>query len=313
VIVYVHPIFDKAPGRPVENFDEHKCSPKNGTEPKGALNMPTESKTPDAPIMLAPHRLADDWTMLPAWAPLPGLGVLAVNSFLLKGPEPVLVDTGMACLADAYIAALEREIDPAEIAWIWISHADADHIGNLQRVLDRAPNARIVTPFLGMAKLGLMGFDLGRVRALQPGADFDAGGRRLHPLRPLYYDAPETTGFYDGAADLLFTVDSFGAVLPAPVASVEDATREDLTRGMQLWSSIDAPWLAQTDRAAMARGLAAIEQRAPRHLISAHLPPLGGRVATLTRPVAEAYAGSPIAPADALAVESVFAVLSQAA
>lgn len=268
--------------------------------------MSTEGKTIDAPIMLAPHRLTDDWAMLPAWAPLPGLGVLAVNSFLLKGPEPVLIDTGMACLGDAYLAALEQEIDLADLAWIWISHADADHIGNLQRVLDRAPEARVVTTFLGMAKLGLMGFDLGRVQPLlQPGAVFDAGGRRLHPLRPLYYDAPETTGFFDPAADLLFTVDSFGAVLPVPVPMVEAAAAEDLRNGMLIWSSVDAPWLAQTDRAAMARGLAAIERRSPRHLISAHLPALGGCVTTVTRPVAEAYGSGAIPPADALAVETV--------
>ncbi|HVY98543.1 MAG TPA: MBL fold metallo-hydrolase [Dongiaceae bacterium] len=275
--------------------------------------MSAETKTLDAPIMLSPHRLTEDWTMLPGWAPLPGLGVLAINSFLLKGPQPVLVDTGMACMGDAYLAALEREIDPAEIAWIWISHADADHIGNLQRVLERAPRARVVTAFIGMAKLGLMGFDLSRVELLRPGADFEAGGRRLHPLRPLYYDAPETTGFFDPAADLLFTVDSFGAVLPAPVATVEDAAPGDLHHGMVTWSSIDAPWLAQTDRAAMARGLAAIERRQPRHLISAHLPPLGGRVSTVTRPLAGAYGSGAVAPADGLAVETVLGALDRIA
>jgi flavorubredoxin len=275
--------------------------------------MSADTKTLDAPIMLAPHRLTADWTVLPAWAPLPGLGVLAVNNLLLKGAEPLLVDTGMACLGDAWFAALEQAIDPGDLRWIWISHADADHIGNLQRVLDRAPKARVVTPFLGMAKLGLMGFDLSRVQPMQPGADIEAGGRRLHPLRPLYYDAPETTGFFDAAADLLFTVDSFGAVLPAPVASVEDAAAADLKQGMLTWSSIDAPWLAQTDRAAMARGLARIERRAPKHLVSAHLPRLDGRVTTLTRIVAAAYGSGAIPPADALALESVMGAIERIA
>jgi flavorubredoxin len=102
-------------------------------------------------ILNKPRRLGADWTMFNAWAPLPGLGAIAINSLLLKGKEPVLVDTGIAPLGDAFMAQLEQEIDPKEIAWIWISHADVDHIGALQKVMDRAPKARVVTGYLGMA------------------------------------------------------------------------------------------------------------------------------------------------------------------
>jgi flavorubredoxin len=241
------------------------------------------------PIQRPPHRIDADWTLLNAWAPLPGLGVIAVNSLLLKGKEPVLVDTGIAPLGDAFMAALEQEIDPADLAWIWISHADVDHIGALQRVLERAPRAKVVTGFLGMAKLGLLGFDMGRVQFLEPGSVFEAGGRRLHTVRPVYFDAPETMGFFDPAASLLYSVDCFGAVLPVPADTVEDVDRETFRDGMLAWSSIDAPWLNCADGAALARGLAAIERLAPAHLVSAHLPPLEGAVTSLTRPIADAY------------------------
>lgn len=258
-----------------------------------------------APALRAPRKITADWTMLRSWAPLPGLGALAVNTLLLKGREPVLVDTGLAVLGDGFMAELEREIDPAEIAWIWISHADADHIGNLQRVLDRAPKAKVVTAYLGVAKLALLGFDLGRVQMLQPGDVFEAGGRRLHPVRPPYYDAPETTGFYDPAADLLYVADCFGALLPAPVEQVEDAPKEALHQGMMTWSALDAPWLAQVDRTAFGRGLAAIEQIAPRHLVSAHLPFLEGRVETVTDPIFDAYSTRALRKADPMAPETV--------
>jgi flavorubredoxin len=242
-----------------------------------------------APIQMKPRRLGADWTMFNAWAPLPGLGAIAINSLLLKGRAPVLVDTGIAPLGDAFIAQLEQEIDPAEIAWIWISHADVDHIGALQRVMDRAPKAKVVTGYLGMAKLGLLGFDMSRVQFLEPGAVFEAGGRRLHSVRPLYYDASETMGFFDSAASLLYTVDCFGAVLPAPVDTVEDVGREAFRNGMMTWSSIDSPWLKGIDRAALGRGLAAIDRLGAKHIVSAHLPVLEGRAATLTAPIAEVY------------------------
>jgi flavorubredoxin len=241
-----------------------------------------------------PSKIDADWTLFNAWAPLPGLGAIAINALLLKGKEPVLVDTGMAPLGDAFIAALEQEIDPAEIAWIWISHADVDHIGALQRVLDRAPKAKVLTGTLGMAKLGLLGFDMSRVQFLEPGSVFDAGGRRLHTVRPLYYDAPETMGFFDPAASLLYSVDCFGAVLPAPAETVETVAEDAFRNGMMTWSSMDSPWLKTVDRAALGRGLAAIERLAPAHLISAHLPLLEGKVTTLTRPLADFYCKGPV-------------------
>jgi len=263
-----------------------------------------------APIMLPAKRINADWTMLPAWAPLPGLAALAVNSFLLKGKAPVLVDTGVAPLGDRYLDTLAREIEIKDIEWIWISHADHDHIGNLQMILDRAPKAKVVSQYMGVAKLGLLGFDMRRVQVLQPGAVFEAGDRRLHPVRPLYYDAPETTGFYDPKAELLFTVDCFGALLPRPVHMVEDAREADLHAGMMTWSSLDAPWLNRIDRSAMGRGLAAIERLAPKHVICTHLPVLAGNVTTLTRPIAEAYCnGNGAAKADPLWVESALAGL----
>ena len=39
---------------------------------------------------------------------------------------------------------------PATCAGFWLSHTDADHIGNLVAVLERAPRAQVVTNFLGM-------------------------------------------------------------------------------------------------------------------------------------------------------------------
>src|SRR5262249_50279196 len=100
--------------------------------------------------------------------------------------------------------------------------------------------------------------------------------------------------------------DCFGAVLPAPVDSVEDVSAADFRNGMMTWSSIDAPWLKGIDRAALGRGLAAIDRLAPKHIVSAHLPVLEGRASTLTRPIAETYClGAtlldPVTPEQALA------------
>lgn len=73
--------------------------------------------------------------------PLPGLGLLPVNAYLIHARQPVLVDTGLAALGDDFLHSLRGLIDPAALRWIWITHCDADHIGNLRSVLDQAPRA----------------------------------------------------------------------------------------------------------------------------------------------------------------------------
>jgi glyoxylase-like metal-dependent hydrolase (beta-lactamase superfamily II) len=186
----------------------------------------------------------------------------------------MLIDTGLAALRDETLAALSAEIDPAQLRWIFVSHFDGDHTGNLAAVLALAPHARVVTGLLGRAKMELAGgFPLDRIEVIAAGDTLDVAGRCIRVVRPPYYDAPETLGFHDAASGTLFVVDAFGAVLPATAdddADLDDAT---LDRGLATWSALDAPWLTSLDRQRFAATLAALDALAPRHVLSAHLPP----------------------------------------
>lgn len=261
------------------------------------------------PIMAEPRRAAESWTVLPSFLPVPGMGVLAVNSFLLTGREPMLVDTGLAALGDGFLRALEGEIDPDDLRWIWLSHMDADHIGNLRRVLDRARKAKVVTNFLGRAKMELAGLDVTRVEVLEPGARFEVGGRTLVPVRPPYYDAPETMGFLDLRDGALFAADSFGALLPESVPHIAALGEATLRDGLVAWSSIDAPWLSGIDRAVLERTLGAIERIAPEAILSGHLPPAESGTARLAGIVHDAWCAGTAGGLNPLAIEHVAAAL----
>ncbi len=264
----------------------------------------------DTPILLDPQRLTPSWAVLPSFLPVPGMGVLAVNAFVLKGPAPMLVDTGLAALGDAFIDALAREIDLGDLRWIWLSHLDADHLGNLERVLQKAPKARVLTSFLGMGKMQLAGLDVSRVAVLEPGACFDAGGRTLVPVRPPYFDAPESIGFFDTQERVLFAVDSFGALLPAPVTDFDAIDPRALRDGLVAWSSIDAPWLAGVDQRAFGDALGALRRLAPEVVISGHLPAAHAAIDRLTGMVREAWCAGPSTAVDPLAIASVVEGLS---
>lgn len=264
----------------------------------------------DVPTMLDAQPVTDNWTVLPSWLPIPGMGALPVNAFLLKAKEPLLVDTGLAALGDAFIDRLEGEIDPADLRWIWLSHMDADHVGNLGRILKRAPEAKVVTNFLGMGKMNLAGLDVSRVHLLEPGAALELGDHKLAPVRPPYYDAPETIGFFDARDRVFFAADSFGALLPEVVAEVEEVAAEALRDGLVGWSSIDAPWLATTDRDSLGRALAALDRADPDHVLSGHLPLARGGIRRLTGIVRSAYCGGVADAVDPLAVEHVAAAFA---
>lgn len=227
----------------------------------------------DHPILRPSRRVGPDTELLGAYAPLPGLGVLPVNSYLIHAREPVLLDTGMAALEADFMAALGTLIDPADLRWIWITHADADHVGNLRAVLAAAPRARIVTNYLGLGKLGLQQIPLDRTFLLNPGQALDVGDRRLMALRPPVYDAPETMAAFDTRTRHLFSADCFGAVMQRPVETAAEISPPALQEGLSLWARIDAPWLAQLHREAFDATSRALRALQPKWILGSHLPP----------------------------------------
>ncbi|UEX79548.1 MBL fold metallo-hydrolase [Spiribacter halobius] len=247
----------------------------------------------ESPRTEQPRQVLPGVWELGAWLPVPGHGVLAVNSFVIQGPEPVLVETGLAALRTDWLQRLAGVIDPADLRWIWISHTDPDHLGNLAALLDIAPRAEVVTGFLGMGKMTLQGLPVDRVRLVAPGERLQLPDRELVALRPPYFDAPETLGFLDTRTRALFAADAFGALLPAPVEEAQAIPRATLRDGLLRWSALDAPWLGEMDAHAFGRKLRALEALAPSAILGGHLPAASDRTAELTGILAEAVHTQP--------------------
>lgn len=49
--------------------------------------------------------------VVPINLPLPGIGVLPVNAFVLMAEEPVLIDTGIGTDTDDFVAAVSSVVD----------------------------------------------------------------------------------------------------------------------------------------------------------------------------------------------------------
>lgn len=251
------------------------------------------------------HRIGTDIDCLASSLPVPGLGAVPVNAYVIHATEPVLVDTGMRASRDELLKRLEESLDPEDLRWIWMTHADPDHTGSLEAILEMAPEARVVTTFLGLAKLTLLGFDVGaRAYLLNPGQALDVGNRRLVALRPPTYDAPETTALLDTHTRALLSADFFGAVLDGPFAAAEDVPEERLGDGMRLWATIDAPWLPMVDRARFVAALEEVRKLAPSMVLGSHLPPAHRLFDTLLANVKTACDAPPFVGPDQAAFEA---------
>lgn len=263
-----------------------------------------------SPQTSQPRRVAADTWQLGSWMPVPGLGVLPANAHVIRSREPVLVDTGLAALRDDFLQGLASVVDPADLRWIWITHMDADHIGNLEAVLALAPKARVVTTYLGMGKMGLLGLPQERAWLMNPGQSLDVGDRTLTALVPPTFDAPETTALFDGRTRTLFSADSFGAVLPD---MHEDAAQIDanmLRDGMRLWTSVDAPWLQWIGTGELRHAMDRLRALDPALVLGSHLPPAAGLADRLFQHLA-GFAGTPgfVGP-DQQALEAMMASMS---
>lgn len=235
----------------------------------------------DQPKMFEPRSVAADAESLSSYLPVPGYGVLPVNAFLVRATQPVLIDTGLAALRSDFLQSLRSLIAPEDLRWIWITHADIDHLGNLEAVLAQAPHARVVTTYIGMAKMGLQQLPIDRVYLLNPGQHLDVGDRQLLAVRPPTFDAPETTGLFDTRTRALFSADSFGALMAEPAEDAAELSSTDLRDGQITWATIDAPWLTFVDERKFVANVNTVGRLEPSVVLSAHLPPARDMTQTL--------------------------------
>lgn len=254
---------------------------------------------------------AADADVLSMFYPVPGLGFVPINAFLLRSEEPVLVDTGPIVARDAYFEALQRLIDLEELRWIYLTHADPDHVGCLHEVLAAAPKARLITTYIGLGRLGLYRpVPLERAYLLNPGQRLAVGDRELEAVAPVTFDAPETTPFVDLKTRTLFSSDGFGGLVSGPVESAAEMAASSLRDGVVLWATIDSPWLRHLDAATLETNLRRVRNLAAPIVLSSHLPPAVGMVDTLLDHVASARTAPAFVGPDQMALTAMLASLA---
>jgi flavorubredoxin len=213
-----------------------------------------------------------------------GEGPIAVyvNSMVIRGAEPVVVDTGAPTNREQWLADVFSIVEPEDVRWIFLSHDDVDHYGNLPQILDACPNATFVTNWFIGERMGCA-FEapIERMRWVEHGQAFDAGDRRLIAHRPPAFDSPTTRGLLDTSTGVYWAVDSFASPVLAAVVDVADLDPGFWAGIVPSASRMMTPWIDLVDERKWVEAVDATERLGVRTIASCHSPVItGSRVAT---------------------------------
>jgi flavorubredoxin len=227
----------------------------------------TEQVTPDTHVI---RQLAGE-----------GMGPTAhyLNSAVITGAEPVIVDCGTAITREGWLERAFELVDPLDVRWVYVSHDDPDHVGNLFDVLDLCPRATVVTTFFAIQRMaadshGMLPLD--RVRLVNDGESFGAGDRELVAVRPPAFDSPTTRGLFDTASGVYWASDAFCAAVPHPVDDVSELDPGFYADSLLTTTQMLSPWHEWLDQGRYHAHLARLAGLGARAVTSAHGPTLRG-------------------------------------
>lgn len=235
---------------------------------------------PQTPLHLAPVEIAPE-TFLIRSAQL-GFGApvsVNLNSLVIRGREPVIVDTGIHSNRPAWLADVASIVDPADVRWVFLSHDDEDHTGNLAEILELCPSATLVTAWATVERMAcVIKVPVDRMRWVGDGDSFDAGDRILHALRPPVFDNPTTRGLFDPTTGVYWASDAFATPMPPqPVDHVAELDPEQWAQGMAMFAyHALSPWLSIVDAHRFQATVRRVELLDPTVIVGAHSPVISG-------------------------------------
>ncbi len=242
--------------------------------PIAGMFAPMTTSAPRQP----PLEVARDTFVIRAITPSVAGTFTNLNSMVIRSAEPVLVDTGMGIHAQTWFEDVFSLVAPDDVRWIFVSHLDTDHSGNLIEAMARCPGAVMVTSQGEAYRAGAsLGIAADRMRILSADEHLDVGDRALHLSRPPVYDSPYTRALFDSATGVYYAADAFCAPMPEGVVDWSDDIAPPLwAKGMASFHHHTVcPWIAMVDPARFCVEVDKVAALDPQVIVSAHAPPIG--------------------------------------
>lgn len=226
---------------------------------------------------MAPTKVATDTYLIHDHAGEGHAPVLVpLNSMVIRSAEPVVVDTGMAENRDQFLEDVFSIVEPEDIRWVFISHDDIDHTGNLNALMEAAPNAIAVINWFMQERMGAS-LDVSPLRQRWVGDNekIEVGDRTLITVRPPVYDSPTSRGLFDPTTGVYWAGDSFATPMLIPVPDVSFLDPTFWEQGMATFNRYVSPWITLTDDRKFQATVDRVEALGASYLTGCHTPVIG--------------------------------------
>jgi flavorubredoxin len=198
--------------------------------------------------LLEPYRIAEETFVIPWALEAPPVGHFPMNSMVIRGAEPVLVDTGAPAVRSQWLEAAWSVVDPLDVRWIFLTHDDRDHAGNLLAALAECPNATLLTTWFSIGRMAEeWETPINRCRFMIDGDTVDVGDRTLVAKRPPLYDNPTTRALFDTKTNVLWAVDTFATNVLTPLPEIASLSADEFRDGQFFGGRLVSPWVALLD------------------------------------------------------------------
>ncbi len=132
------------------------------------------------------------------------------NSYFIDAEKKAIIETSKEKFWNTYLSKIKQVVDPKEIDYIILNHTEPDHSGNLGKILELAPKAKVVGSRLAINYLqDFLGKEFEYIIA-KDGDTLSLGNKTLRFISAPNLHWPDSMYTYLEDDKLLFTCDSFG-------------------------------------------------------------------------------------------------------
>lgn len=137
---------------------------------------------------------------------------VSYNSYVILDEKVVVMDTVDKRATDRWFANLDNALNGREVDYLVVSHMEPDHAGNIQKLLEKFPNAKIVgnaKTFAMISQFFTLNVDDRKV-VVKEGEELSVGTHTLQFLMAPMVHWPEVMVTYEQSEKILFSADGFG-------------------------------------------------------------------------------------------------------
>ncbi|MBI9037628.1 MAG: FprA family A-type flavoprotein [Bacteroidales bacterium] len=188
------------------------------------------------------------------------------NAYLIIDEKITLIDTVKPGFENEMLARISTIIDPSKIDYVVSNHVEMDHSGALPVIMEKAPNAKIITCPKGDEGLRLHYKKDWDFKIVKTGDSISIGKRNLQFVLTPMVHWPDNMLTYVPDEKLLFSNDAFGQHLATSVR-FDDEYPNDITmlEARKYYANIVLPYPGPVRKALEATANIDIEIIAPSH------------------------------------------------